>query len=147
MKDGELAEFWSLLDGIGTCMMTTSEGAELHSRPMRPLIDKPARQIRFLTRRSTHNVDELAANPQVNLAFAEPAGGVYVSVTGQAYLTTDRHLIDDLWSPDVAACLGCAADDEDVAVIRVVPVTATHWSGAGARRDFPLFRRAHDGDG
>ena len=66
------------------------------------MIDKATREFRFLTRLSTHKTDELAANPDVNLAFSDPAAGNFVSVSGQAYLTQDRKLIEALWTPEAA---------------------------------------------
>jgi general stress protein 26 len=90
---------------------------------------------------STHKTDELAANPAVNLAFSDPAAGNFVSVSGQAYLTQDRKLIDSLWTTEAEAYFGCGKADPDIAVIRVVPSRAEYWdSKSTLRQAWNLFK-------
>jgi general stress protein 26 len=108
-------------------MMTTRDGGVLRSRPMRPQIDDSTREFRFLTRLSTHKIEELAENPEVNLAFADQGSGDFVSVSGQAYLTQDKKLIDQLWSTAAEAYFNCGKTDPEIAVIRVVPSLAEYW--------------------
>jgi general stress protein 26 len=134
MAEDRLAEFWSLIGRIGTCMMTTRDSNALRARPMMPDIERATHEFRFLTRQSTHKIEELAANPDVNLAFSDPQQGTFVSVSGQAYLTQDRKLIDELWSPEAEAYFGCNKDNPDIAVIRVVPSIAEYWDSRGALR-------------
>src|SRR5687767_12153245 len=99
MAEKKLDAFWSLIDGIEICAMTTRELSALRARPMMPDVDRAKHEFRFLTRQSTHKIEELAANPDVNLAFYDPQQETFLSVSGQAYLTQDRKLIDELWSP------------------------------------------------
>ena len=127
MEDEARDTFWSLIEKIDVCMMTTRDRGMLRTRPMLPDIDKSTREFRFLTRFSTHKTEELAASPDVNLAFGHPEAGHYVSVSGQAYLTQDHNLIDQLWSAEAGAYFGCSKDDPDIAVIRVVPSVAEYW--------------------
>lgn len=126
-----LDAFWRLVADLGACMVTTRQANALRARPMAADVDAAAREFRFLTRLSSHNTDELAASPDVNLAFSDPSRDSYVSVSGQAYVTQDRHLIDELWGPEAERYLGLAPDDADVAVIRVVPAEAEQWDGNG----------------
>jgi general stress protein 26 len=134
MAGETLDTFWSLVEGIEVCMMTTRDGSSLRSRPMRPQVDKATHEFRFLTRRSSHKTDELAANPTVNLAFSNARAGDFVSVSGQAYLTQDRRLIHELWSVEAEAYFGCRKDDPDIAVIRVVPSMAEYWDARSTLR-------------
>jgi general stress protein 26 len=109
-------------------------------------IDPDTHEFRFLTRLSTHKIDELAAEPDVNLAFCDPQAGDYVSVSGQAYLTQDRSLVEQLWNGEAEALLACRRDDPDLAVIRVVPAEAEFWEGSGRlRQTWNLFKAKHDG--
>jgi len=134
MAEETLDTFWSLIDGIEICMMTTRDSNALRARPMMANVDKETHEFRFLTRQSTHKIDELAANPDVNLAFSDPKAGDFVSVSGQAYLTQDRKLLEQLWSPAAEAYFGCGSEDPDIAVIRVVPSRAEYWDAHGALR-------------
>jgi general stress protein 26 len=132
MAEASLDRFWSLLEGVPVCMMTTRDAGTLRSRPMVPIVDRTTREFRFLTRLSSHKIDELAEKPDVNLAFANPAAGDFVSVSGQAYLTQDRKLIDQLWSADAAVYLERSRESPEIAVIRVVPSMAEHWDASSA---------------
>ncbi len=141
MAEEALDTFWSLIDGIDICMMTTRDSGALRSRPMLARVDRDTHEFRFLTRRSTHKIDELAANPDVNLAFSDPQAGDYVSVSGQAYLTQDRKLIDQLWNPAAGAFFGGGKEDPDIAVIRVVPSKAEYWdSHSTFRQAWNVFK-------
>jgi general stress protein 26 len=139
-----LDAFWELIDGNHVCMMTTLDSKALRARPMNAIVDKATHEFRFLTRLSTHKADALSANPDVNLSFSDPGAGRYISVSGQAYLTQDRDLIEELWSAESASRLACGSDDPDIAVIRVVPSRAEEWDGRGAfRRSFGVFKPRH----
>lgn len=143
MAEAGLETFWSLIDGIETCMMTTRDGNVLRARPMVADIDKATHEFRFLTKRSTHKTDELAAEPDVNLAFSDPRKGEFISVSGQAYLTQDRKLIDALWS-DAAEAWFKGRDDPDIAVIRVVPSQAEYWDAHSTlRQAWNVFKAKH----
>jgi general stress protein 26 len=144
MAEDDLDTFWSLIDDIPISMMTSREGGSLRARPMGAKIDKTTHEFRFLTRLSSHNTDELAANAEVNLAFCDPVAGNFVSISGQAYLTQDRKLIDQLWDAESDTFLRCGRDDADVAVIRVVPSRAEYWGADGSlRHSWNVFKPKH----
>jgi len=137
----DLDTFWALIDDMAVCMMTTRDGAALHSRPMVADIDKSTHEFRFLTKLSSHKIDALAANPAVNLAFCDAQRCIFVSVSGQAYLTQDRTLIDAIWRSGAARYFDGARDDPDTAVIRVVPATAEHWnSDRSLQQSWTVFK-------
>jgi general stress protein 26 len=129
----EDADFWGLIGGTERCLMTTNEGGGLRSRPVVAAIDRASHEFRLLSRLSDHRVDDLAANPDVNLAFIGAAGGC-LSVVGQAYVTQDARLIEALWSDEAARRFNCSADDPDIAVIRIVPTRADAWDRLGRLR-------------
>jgi general stress protein 26 len=138
-----LDTFWPLIRNVAICLMTTRDANALRSRPMMADIDETTHEFRFLTRLSSHKTDELAANPEVNLAFADPPAGHFVSVSGQAYLTQDPTLIAELWTAEAVTYLRCGADDPDVAVIRVVPSTAERWDGSVFGGSWTVFKPRH----
>jgi general stress protein 26 len=141
MAENTLESFWSLIRGIDVCMMTTRDSNALRARPMMADIDETTHEFRFITRLSSHKVDTLAAHPDVNLAFLDARAGNFVSISGQAYLTRDRALIDQLWNPAAEAHFDCGSDDPDIAVIRVVPSIAESWDRRGTlRQTWNIFK-------
>ena len=123
----DVAEFWNLAGRHRACMLTTSDGGQLRSRPMAPLLDKESGEVRFLTRASSHKAEEISNDARVNLVFVEDGDMGYVSVVGTAKLTQDRELIRSLWSPSAQGWLPEGPDGPDVALIRVRALRAEIW--------------------
>ncbi|MBZ8135286.1 pyridoxamine 5'-phosphate oxidase family protein [Afifella sp. IM 167] len=129
MSEAPMEEFFRLIDDIRTCMLTTRDEGRLRSRPMGFSFDRGTHEFHLLTRKSSHKAEELAANPGVNLAFARPDRHEFVSVSGQAYLTTDHRLIEAVWTEDADAWFKGGKEDPEAAVIRVVPSLGEYWHG------------------
>jgi general stress protein 26 len=129
MAEESLETFWGLIEHVDVCMMTTWDAKHLMSRPMAPKIDRGAHEFFFLAQMSSFRTEMLAGHPDVNLGFCDPDDGTFVSVSGQAYVTRDRKLIDALWSDGAGALVDASRDDPDLCVIRVVPSRAEYWDG------------------
>ena len=121
------AEFWDDLDDFDTCMLVTNDGRQLRSRPMAPHLREDAGEIRFLTSIKTHKVDELEANPNANVVFADD--GEFISVSGAIRISQAPADIDELWSASAEAWL-----DEGKAEAAVLILDASegeYWESAG----------------
>src|SRR5271166_4704206 len=123
---------WALIEEIQVAMVVTHEGHSDRLRA-RPMAAHPAREenaIYFLTDVDAGKVDEVNQNDNVCLAFADPKGRRYVSVTGQAKLSNERSKIKQLWS---IADKAFWRDENDPAirVLRVVPNAAEFWESGG----------------
>jgi general stress protein 26 len=58
-------------------------------------------------------IDELIADPHVNLGYYKDGSREYVSVSGLARVTHDKALIHQLYKPDWKAWLGDEGGDRD----------------------------------
>jgi general stress protein 26 len=92
------AKVWAMMEKLGICMLSTRDGEEIRARPMaaHPVEDEDA--VYFLTDAESHKDTEIAQNPHVGMAFADPAGHTYLSVTGRAVVSNDRAKIRELFS-------------------------------------------------
>ena len=97
----KIEELYSLVDGIDIAMLTSRnfDGA-LVSRPMATQAKRPRVDFWFVTSTETHKVDEIQAQPEVNLAYYNNKSREWVSVSGTARIVTDRDLIRVLYKPD-----------------------------------------------
>lgn len=94
-------ELRKLVESIETAMMTTRRAdGHLVSRPMAIQADAPGADFWFVTARDSEKLDELRADPHVNLAFYKDRTREWVSVSGTAVLTDDRTTIENLYRPD-----------------------------------------------
>jgi len=121
-----------LIKGIEVAMLTTraSDGS-LVSRPLQTLEFDRGDELVFFTAADSRKVEELGANPDVNIAYANPAKQVYVSVRGTARIDRDRAAIDALWSPMQKIFFPEGKDDPNLVVLHVRVRDAAYWESAG----------------
>ena len=127
----DLAKLGDLIEGVEVAMLTThAADGSMVSRPLQTLEFDSSGDLVFFTAADSRKLDELAANPDVNLAYANPEKQVYVSVRGTARVGRDRATIDALWSP-VQKVFFTGKDDPNLVVLRVRVRDAAYWESAG----------------
>lgn len=105
--DKQIDQLYELIADIKTAMFTTrmSDG-RLVSRPMSTQKRNPMADLWFVTDIESHKIDELEAEPEINLSYFNTKSYEWVSVSGTATLSTDRDLIRSLYEPDWRAWFG-----------------------------------------
>jgi general stress protein 26 len=110
----KLEQLYELIDGIETAMLTTrTKDGALVSRPMQTQARRAGTDLWFMTSVDSGKVDELIAEPQVNLGYYKDGTREYVSVSGHAHVTQDKAMIHELYKPDWKAWLGDEGDERD----------------------------------
>ena len=104
----KLEDLYKLIEGIEVCMLTTRRfDGRLVSRAMQVQDRKQGTaDLWFMTSSDTHKLDELEAQPEVNLAFYNLKSREWVSVSGRATVMQNREKIRELYAPDWKAWLG-----------------------------------------
>ena len=132
MKDTrhERELLWKLVKDIKFAMFTTRHGdGHLHSRPMTTQnrsLDADESLWFFMSKKGDP-VDELKADPIVNLVYADPSADTYVSVSGTAAMIEDTAKKEQLWSKLAAAWFPGGPTDPDLALVQVRIVNAHYW--------------------
>ena len=92
----------------------------------------------FMTNIETHKLDDLMADPHVNLAYYKDSSREWVSVAGMAMVSTDRELVLELYKPDWKAWLGDEGGDGRTVLqqllIRIGGICANDKGTNGNRR-------------
>jgi general stress protein 26 len=128
----DLEKLKDVLDGIDTAMFTTVAGdGRLVSRPLRMQEIDEDGAMWFVTDRHSHKIDELAARPRVNVAFAAPSDNTYVSISGKATVLFDKARLNQLWSPAMTVFYPDGVDDPDLCLLRVDMDGAEYWNSPG----------------
>ncbi|RXF67950.1 pyridoxamine 5'-phosphate oxidase family protein [Hansschlegelia zhihuaiae] len=120
---------YDLAENIGVCMLVSKAGAALRARPMHAKVDRETDVITFLTDARHHKDDEIAADPDVCLAFAKPGSQNYVSISGVAEVLNDRAAIKDRFNEMAKVWFPEGADDPNVRLLVVRPQSAEYWDG------------------
>ena len=116
------------IDGIRFAMLTTiTDAGGLRSRPMTTQEIGEDGEIWFFTAEDSEVALEAQREPSVNLAYAKPDSGLYVSVSGNAELIKDAAKIKALWNPMVAAYFPKGQDDPKLALLRITATDAEVW--------------------
>jgi general stress protein 26 len=121
---------WELMETISICMLASWDGRELTSRPMAAFVRHKNNAVYFLTDARHHKDDDIRKFPKVCLAFADPGGGRFVSLSGQAEVSADRGVIRELWSTPAKAWWD-SPDDPNIRMLKVTPEEAQYWAAPG----------------
>ncbi len=118
-----------LFKNFQVAMLTTIQPRDgsLHSRPM---MVQPANEdgsLWFFSKFSTAKIDEIRAGSQVNLAYADPSQGRYISISGAAYILRDRIQMEALWSEVYRQWFPEGIDEPDLVLLRVNMTSAEIW--------------------
>jgi general stress protein 26 len=120
---------WKLIKDTRFAMFTTRHGGHLHSRPMttqNKAIDEDRSLWFFMSRRSGP-VDDIEADPTVNVVYANPSSDSYVSVSGTAVVRDDPARKQQLWNKMTEAWFPNGPDDPDVTLVEVQIIHANYW--------------------
>lgn len=121
-----------LLKHYDVAMLTTIQPRDgsLHSRPMVAQAGKFDGQLWFYSRFNSSKIDEIRAGSQVNLAYVDPDGRRYLSISGTAFIERDRNKIKALWSEIYRAWFPRGLDEPDLALLCVNVTEAEIWDAA-----------------
>ena len=129
----DVTHVWEMMEKIGFCMFTSMDGEELRSRPMAAYVERDENRILFLTDAESHKDEEIAARPNVNLAFADAGSHSYVSLTGRARVSNDREKIRDIFNVPAKAWWD-SPEDPSIRLLVVTPHDAQYWDSPGRIR-------------
>ena len=112
--------------------MLTTVGADgsLRSRPMIACRGEEG-GLWFFTHAGDAKVGEALTHPRVNVCYADPGRGRYVSVCGTAELVGDRETMRRLWHEEARAWFPRGPEEPDLALLRVRVDHAEYWDGSG----------------
>ena len=131
MSEADLDRVWEIMEDISVCMVTTHAGGRMRSRPMHGMPERAENAIYFITDTRGAKDDEIAAAPDVCLAFADIGDNTYLSVTGQADMRRDPAKAEELWSTEAQAWWPRGPQDPNVRVLRVTVDQAEYWDTRG----------------
>jgi general stress protein 26 len=97
----ELEQLYNHVDDIEIAMMTTRRtDGHLQSRAMATQKRASGADLWFVTLEGGQKLDDIEADPHVNLSYYKDRTREWVSVSGIATITRDRAKIHELWAPD-----------------------------------------------
>ena len=138
-----------LVRDIDIAMVTTvSIEGSLRSRPMATRDFDDDGVMCFICSDQSEMAADLAAEPGVNVSYADPKKLRFVSVTGNATVLHDREIARKLWTPSLKTYFPNGVDDPHLAVVEVRIETAEYWDSPSGKmqRLFSSKARSEEGD-
>ena len=121
-KIKELAEKKTCFFGTG---ITT--GKQVTVRPMAVQKVDEQGNLWFLSASDSHKNQDISRDPKVQLLFQGSSYSDFLSVYGNATISTDKKLIKELWTPIAKAWFTEGVDDPRITVIKVSADDGYYW--------------------
>lgn len=97
----ELEKFYEQIEDIEIAMMTTRRAdGHLQSRPMATQKIAAGADLWFVTLEGAQKLQDIEADPHINLSYYKDRTREWVSVSGIASISHDRQKIHELYAPD-----------------------------------------------
>lgn len=120
-----------LVEEIDFTMMTTQDASgNLVSRPMSTREMDANRDIWFFTADDTKKVEEVEADHDLGLSYADAKGMRFVSIAGRATVVHDRAKMEQLYTPSLDIWFEDGLDTPGIALLKVSPVQVEFWEPA-----------------
>lgn len=81
----------------------------------------------FLSASDSHKNEAIKTDSNVQLLFQGSAHSDFLSVYGQATISTDKEKIKELWQPILKAWFTDGENDQRITVIKVAPKNGYYW--------------------
>ena len=120
-------KFWKTLESDMTMMLGLTGVDESHMRPMTAQLDGEKGPIWFFGSKDSELVSNIKITSKAVSTFVSKGNDLYATVHGTLSINNDRKMIDELWSPFVAAWYEGGKDDPKLALLCFEPDRAQVW--------------------
>src|SRR4028118_782704 len=123
-----LKKFKKLVEDVNVCMFITNSTDQYdHTRPMATIDVEDDGTLWFYTDIRSIKVEEVTINKRVHLTYAHPGKDSYLDIWGTSSIVNDRELVKAKWKPVVKAYFPEGAEDPNLALMKVTPLTVYYW--------------------
>lgn len=130
----ELKKLKELTENVKMVMFSTlAEDGTIHSRPMATQEMDQNGNLWFFTSIDSGKVASIKERSELNLAYADPNAGTYVSVVGECEVVQDKAKEKDLWKPILKAWFPKGLEDPELCLLKVTAKSAEFWDAPQGR--------------
>jgi general stress protein 26 len=118
-----------LLKDIDICMFVTRADGTMRGRPMsnNGKVEYDGDSW-FFSYRETPKIEEIAADPRVELAYVGTDKGAWISIEGTAEVVEDDARKRELWDDQLKMWFKDGPDDDNVVLVKVSADTIHAWA-------------------
>ena len=126
---------WEQLSDMRDVMLGATGGGS-HLQPMAPQADVVRKVIWFYTSKVTDLAVAAQQSPAATLCLISENRDFHASLDGTLSIHHDRKIIEEFWSPIVAAWYPDGKDDDDLTMMCFKPTSAGVWASVDSAIKF-----------
>ena len=125
----DTARIAELIKDIDICMLVTRSDGGVRGRPMsnNGNVEFDGDSW-FFSYRDTPKIEEIEADPNVELAYVATERGTWVSIEGTAEVVEDDERKKKLWEKDLEAWFEGGPEDDDLVLVKVSAERIHAWA-------------------
>ena len=112
-------------------MLTTLKpDGSLHSRPMISLQLDPKKftgSLWFFSQKNSLKNHEIENDQHVNLAYSDTNKHHYISISGRAFISDDKTMMENLWTDDLKTWFPKGLSDQNISLLKIQVEAAEIW--------------------
>ena len=129
-ENAEIRKVRELIHGIEFAMLTTvDDDGSLISRPMATQRADFDGELWFFTLDDSPKAQHIHRERHVNVSYANPKHGTFLSLSGKADCIHDREKAEEMWNPAYKVWFPEGLDDPHLVLLRVSVQMAEYWEG------------------
>jgi general stress protein 26 len=130
-RSKSIAQVAKMMRDLDFCMLTTkAEDGFLRSRPMSNNGEVEFDgDVWFFSATDSQKVDEIEADPHVQLSYTDTGRFLFISMSGEATIVRDAEKKAELWIEDLERWFENGPDSDDIVLIKVTPSVVAYWNG------------------
>lgn len=120
-----------MMRDLDFCMLTTkADDGQLRARPMsnNGEVDFDG-DVWFFSAADSRKVHEIESEPRVELSFTDTKRFLFISMSGDAEIVTDKEKKRELWIEELERWFDDGPESDDIVLIKVTPRVVAYWDG------------------
>jgi general stress protein 26 len=130
-KAKTIKQIAGMMRDLEFCMLTTrSTDGMLHARPMSNNGEVEFDgDVWFFSAADSRKVEEIEAEPHVELSYADTKRYLFISMSGEAEIVRDVGKKQELWLEDLERWFEEGPESEEIVLLKVTPSVVEYWNG------------------
>ena len=130
-KSKDIKKVADMMRDLDFCMLTTrSDDGLLRARPMSNNGEVEFDgEVWFFSAADSRKVEEIGADPSVELSYADTKRYLFISLSGEAEIVSDVEKKRELWVEELDRWFEGGPESDEIVLIKVTPTLVAWWNG------------------
>ncbi len=123
-----ISKIKELAEKVHICMLATElSKTPIAARPMSITKVEEDGTLWIFSKKGSEPNTQIQADKRVQLFFSNTGSSEYLSLYGEAQISTDKQKIEELWSPMIKAWFTEGKEDPTISLLKITPSEGYYW--------------------